>query len=74
MQVNKEMEEENTIVDFNRVFTSNQSMVEWEQQRKKDLVPCKNEKKHTLAPSVNETTMIYYCGKFYEIKTGITKQ
>ena len=72
MQVNKEMEE-NTIVDFNRVSTSNQSMVKWEQQRKKDLVPRKNKKKHTWAPSVNATMMIYYCEKFYEIKTGITK-
>ena len=62
MQVNKEMEEEN------------QTMVEWEEQRKKDLVPRKNKKKHAWAPSVNATTMIYYCEKFYEIKTGITKQ
>ena len=74
MQVNKEMEEENTIVDFNRVFTSNQSMVEWEQQRKNDMVPHKNKKKHTWAPSVYATMMIYCCEKFYEIKTGITKQ
>ena len=74
MQVNKEMEEENIIVDFNRVFTSYQSMVEREQQRKKDLVPRKNKEKHTWAPSVNATTMIYSWEKFYEIKTGITKQ
>ena len=49
-------------------------MVEWDKQRKKSLVPRKNKKKHTWAPSVNATTMIYYCEKFYEIKTGITKQ
>ena len=74
MQVNKEMQEENTIVDDNRVFTSNQSMVEWEKQRKKIWYLVKTRKEHTRAPSVNTTTMIYYCGKFYEIKTGITKQ
>ena len=74
MQVNKEMQEENTIVDVNRVFTSNQSMVEWEKQRKKIWYLVKTRKEHTRAPSVNTTTMIYYCGKFYEIKTGITKQ
>ena len=41
------------IVDSICVLTTNQSMVEWEEQRKKDLLPRKIKKKTNLEPSVN---------------------
>ena len=52
MEFNK-MRDENIIVDSNCVLTTNQSMVEWEKQKNKDLLPRKIMKKTHLEPSVN---------------------
>ena len=47
------MHYEISIVDSNCVLTTNQSMVEWEKQRKKDMLPHKIKKKTHLEPYVN---------------------